>query len=112
MSLGVFAPVLERVEQLRIHSSQASQILSIELVGFVFVGVEMSLILGAFATKTSWPHSFSTLLTHGENGFPLLYCDAQQRLLRGKATSEGFGGSGQPALLHNLAALCVDEAQV
>jgi hypothetical protein len=34
MSLGVFASVLERVEQFRIQTCQASQILGIDLVGF------------------------------------------------------------------------------
>jgi hypothetical protein len=33
MSLGIFAPMLEWVQQLRVHSRQASQILGIYLIG-------------------------------------------------------------------------------
>jgi hypothetical protein len=34
MGLGIFAPVLERVQELRIQACQASQILGVDLVGF------------------------------------------------------------------------------
>jgi hypothetical protein len=34
------------------------------------------------------------------------------RLLGGEASPQGFGGGWQPTLLHNLAALLIDEAQV
>ena len=34
MSLGVFAPVLEGVQELRVHSRQAGQVLGVYLVGF------------------------------------------------------------------------------
>jgi hypothetical protein len=40
MGLGVFASVLEWVEQLRIETCQASQIFSVYLVGFTLVGVD------------------------------------------------------------------------
>jgi hypothetical protein len=33
VSLGIFAPMLERIEQLRIKTCQSSQILSVYLVG-------------------------------------------------------------------------------
>jgi hypothetical protein len=33
VSLGIFAPMLERIEQLRIQACQAGQILSVYLVG-------------------------------------------------------------------------------
>jgi hypothetical protein len=33
MGLGIFAPVLERIQELRVHSCQSSQILSVYLVG-------------------------------------------------------------------------------
>jgi hypothetical protein len=33
MGLALFAPMLEWVQQLRIHSSQASQILGVDLIG-------------------------------------------------------------------------------
>jgi hypothetical protein len=37
MSLGAFAPVLERIEQLRVQARQARQILGIYLVRFALV---------------------------------------------------------------------------
>jgi hypothetical protein len=40
MSLGLFAPMLYGVEELRIHSCQASQILGIYLVSLAIVGVD------------------------------------------------------------------------
>jgi hypothetical protein len=40
MGLALFAPVLERVEQPGIHSSQASQVLRIDLVSLLLVGVD------------------------------------------------------------------------
>jgi hypothetical protein len=40
MGLRVLAPVLERVQELRIKTRQASQILGIDLVRFAFVGVD------------------------------------------------------------------------
>jgi hypothetical protein len=40
MSLAVFAPVLEWVQELRIQACQASQVLGIYLVGFALVGVD------------------------------------------------------------------------
>ena len=40
MGLGVFAPMLERVQELGVHSCQASQILGIYLIGLAFVGVD------------------------------------------------------------------------
>ena len=40
MGLGVFAPVPNRVEQLRIEARQASQVLGIDLVGLTLVGLD------------------------------------------------------------------------
>jgi hypothetical protein len=40
MGLGVFASVLQRVQQLRIEACQASQILGVDLVRFALVGVD------------------------------------------------------------------------
>ena len=42
MSLRVFAAVLEWVQQLRIETCQASQILGVDLVGLLLVGVDES----------------------------------------------------------------------
>ncbi len=58
MSLGVFAPMLEWIQELRVHSScQAGQVLRVYLIGLLLVGVEMSLSFLALATKTSCAHS-------------------------------------------------------
>ena len=40
MGLALFAPVLEWVQQLRIQSCQASQVLGVDLVGLALVGVD------------------------------------------------------------------------
>ena len=40
MGLALFASMLEWVQQLRVHSSQASQILGIDLIGLAFVGID------------------------------------------------------------------------
>jgi hypothetical protein len=40
MSLRVFAPVLEWVQQLRIYSCQAGEVLGVNLVGLTLVGVD------------------------------------------------------------------------
>jgi hypothetical protein len=40
MGLRVFAPMLEGVQQLRVHSCQASQVLGVYLIGLAFVGVD------------------------------------------------------------------------
>jgi hypothetical protein len=69
VSLALFTAVIEWVEQLRIKTCQASPRFSasISSLSYVFVGIEMSLVLGGLATSTLWPHSCSsTLLTHGE----------------------------------------------
>src|SRR5215218_5753973 len=65
--------------------------------------------LRGLATITSWPHSSSTLLTQGE-------CPPRWRLAaaaaRRRTVALELRGGAQPALFHNLTALCVDEAQV
>jgi hypothetical protein len=40
MGLALFAPMLERVQELRIHSCQASQVLGIYFIRLAFVGVD------------------------------------------------------------------------
>jgi len=47
----------------------------------------------------------------GETTVPTSTRGYAQRLLGGEASSEGLGGSAQPTFVHNLATLCVDEAQ-
>jgi hypothetical protein len=40
VSLGVFTSVVQWVKQLRIHSSQVSKVLGIDLIGLSLVGVD------------------------------------------------------------------------
>src|SRR5215212_3741284 len=40
MGLGVFAPMFERVQELRVKTRQASQVLGVDLVGLALVGVD------------------------------------------------------------------------
>ncbi len=40
MSLALFAPMLYGVEELQIHSCQASQVLGVYLICLAFVGVD------------------------------------------------------------------------
>src|SRR5215217_5311492 len=65
--------------------------------------------LRGFATITSLPDSLSTLLTQRE-------CSPRWRLAAAAARRRTVAleprGGAQPALFHNLTALCVDEAQV
>jgi hypothetical protein len=40
MSLRVFVPVLERIQELRIQTRQTSEVLGIDLIRFALVGVD------------------------------------------------------------------------
>jgi hypothetical protein len=40
MGLGVFAPMLERVQELRIQTRQASQVLGVHLIRLTLVGID------------------------------------------------------------------------
>ena len=66
MGLRAFAPVPNRVQQLRIEACKASQVLGVYLVGLALALEYMSLSLRALATSTSWPHPFKSRLTQGE----------------------------------------------
>jgi hypothetical protein len=46
VGLRVFAPVLERVQQLRIQTRQAGQVFGVDLVRFAFVGIDESNLAG------------------------------------------------------------------
>ena len=46
MGLALFAPVLERVQELRVHSCQAGQVLGVYLVGLALVGVDEPQLAG------------------------------------------------------------------
>src|SRR5215213_4857852 len=107
MSLAFFAPVLEWVQQLRVHSSQASQILGIDLIGLTLVGVDEPQLPGI-----GHQYLVAALLEHSTNPGRMgsrLHGYAH-RPLRNEATSEGFGSGSQPTLFHNLAALLRTEA--
>ena len=66
MSLGVFAAVFERVQELRIKTCQAGQVLGVYLIRFALVGIDEPYLLRGLATSTSWPHSSKSRLTQGE----------------------------------------------
>ena len=59
MSLGLFAPMLYGVEELRIHSSQPSQILGVDLIGLLLVGVDEPQFTGV-----GHQYLMATLLKH------------------------------------------------
>jgi len=105
MGLRVFAPVLEWVQQLRV---QASQVLSVDLVSFAFVGVDEPQLPGI-----GHQHLMATLLEHPACPRRVgsgLYGDAQ-RPLGDEASFACLWGSAQPTFLHNLATVPIDEAQ-
>jgi len=68
----------------------------------------MSRNLRALATSTSWPHSSKSRLTQGE----WVPVSTAMRKGRSEASPQSFWGGAQPALLYNLTAFGVDEAQV
>jgi hypothetical protein len=68
----------------------------------------MSRNLRALATSTSWPHSSKCRLTQGE----WVPVSTAMRKGRSEASPQSFWGGAQPALLYNLTAFGVDEAQV
>src|SRR5215204_5681674 len=76
----------------------------------------MSLSFLALATSTSWLHSSKSRLTQGEwvpvsMAMRIGGCSEAKRLLKASGVVRSLG-CAQPALLHHLAAPCVDEAQV
>jgi hypothetical protein len=110
MSLRVFAAVLEWIQQLRVDSCQASQVLGVDLIRFTLVSVDEPCLPGVghqdlVATLLQYP-------AHPGRVGTGLDCYAHRRPLGGEASPEGLGASAQPTLLHNLAAYCVDEAEV
>jgi hypothetical protein len=110
MGLGVFAPMLERVQQLRIQTCQASQVLGVHLIRLALIGIDEPQfasighkdLVGAFLKHPAHPRRVSTRL----------YCDAHRRLLRSETPPQSLGSGTQPTFLHNLAALLIDEAEV
>src|SRR5215217_5218320 len=69
----------------------------------------MSLSLRGFATRTSWPHSSSTRLTHGE------WVPASMAMRMGRSEAKRrlkVSGLVRSLPSHYRATCCVDEAQV
>jgi hypothetical protein len=110
MGLGVFAPMLERVQELRIQTRQASQVLGVHLIRLALVGIDEpqfasighQYLVAAFLEHPAHPRRVSTRL----------HCDAHRRLLRSETPPQSLGSGTQPAFLHNLTALLIDEAEV
>jgi hypothetical protein len=109
MGLALLAPVLERVQELRIQTCQASQVLGVYFICLALVGVDEPQL-----ARICHEDLVTTLLQEPANPGRMgsrFYGDAQS-LLGGEASFQGFGGGTQPAFLHNLATLLVDEAQI
>jgi hypothetical protein len=108
MSLALFTSVLEGVEQLRIKTCQASQILGVYLVGLALVGIDQPCL-----ARIGYQHLVATLFEHPANpGRVSARLDGDsQRLLRREAAPESFGGGTQPALFDHLTAFSVSRRQ-
>jgi hypothetical protein len=109
MSLALFAPVLEGVQELRIHSCQASQVLGVYLICLLLVGIDEPKFAGVghqylVATLLSYP-------AHPGGVGTRLDCYAHRGQLGGEASSESLWGGTQPTFLDHLAAVLVDEAE-
>src|SRR5688500_19872890 len=98
MSLALLAPVLERIQELRVHSSQASQVLGIDLVSLLLVGVDQSRFAGV-----GHQYLVATLLQDpAPPGRVAASLDGYaHRLFGGAAPREGFGAGTPPTVLHN-----------
>ena len=109
MGLGVFAPMLERVQELRIKTRQASQVLGVYLTRLALVGIDEPQFAGighqhlvaAFLEHPAHPRRVSTRLN----------CDAHG-LLRTETPPQSLRSGTQPTFLHNLTALLIDETEV
>ena len=110
MGLASLAPVLERVQELRIQTCQASQVLGVDLVGLALVGIDEPQFAGI-----GHQDLVAALLQHpacpGRVGSSL-DCDAHGGCSEAKRRLKGLGGRTQPTFLHNLTALLIDEAEV
>ncbi len=110
MSLALFAPVLERIEQLRVQSCQASQVLGVYLIGLLLVSVDESQLTGvghqnlvtALLEQPTNPRRVSS----GLDGY------AQRWPLRSKASPQSFGGGAHPTLLDHLATVGVQKTEM
>jgi hypothetical protein len=109
MSLALFAPVLEWIEQLRVHSCQASQVLGVYLICLTLVSVDQSQLTGV-----GHQYLVSALLEQPTNpGRVSSGLDGHaHRPLRGEASPQSFGGCTHPTLLDHLAAVGVQETQI
>src|SRR5215218_8962426 len=110
MSLALFSPVLERVQELRIQTRQASQVLGVYLVGLALVGVDQPRL-----ARIGYQHLVATLLLEysaNPGGVSARLYGYAQRLLRAKVSLEGLGSGSQPTLLEHRATICLDAARV
>jgi hypothetical protein len=110
MGLALFAPMLERVQQLRIQTRQASQVLGVHLIRLALIGIDEP----QFAS-IGHQHLVAAFLEHPANPWRVstrLYGDAHRRLLRSETPPQSLGSGTQPTFLHNLTALLIDEAEI
>jgi hypothetical protein len=109
VGLALFAPVLEWVQQLGVHSSQAGQVLGIHLVGLAPVGVDEPQFAGV-----GHKDLVATLLQEPANPGRVgsgLDGDAQ-RGLGSEASPQSFWGGSHPTLLDHLAAVGVQKTEI
>jgi hypothetical protein len=109
MSLALFAPVLERIQQLRVQSCQASQVLGVYLIGLLLVSVDESQLTGVghqnLVTALLQQPTNPRRVSPGLDGHA-------HRPLRSEASPQSFGGGSHPTLLDHLAAVGVQETQI
>src|SRR5829696_1863083 len=109
MGLGVLTPVLERVQQLRIHSSQPSEVFGMQFVTLALVGVDEPYLAGI-----GHQNLVAQLLQQPANPRRMgAHLDGYaQLLLRVKALLEGFGGGTQSTFFEHFTALDIQKTQV
>jgi hypothetical protein len=103
MGLGAFAPVLHRVQELRVHSRQAGQVLGIYFICLAFVGVDEPQLacvgpedlVATFLQEPANPRRMGSCF----------YGDAHG-LLGGEASPQGFGGGTQSRPSSIISPLC------
>jgi hypothetical protein len=107
MGLGVFAPMLERVQELRIKTRQASQVLGVYLIRLALVGIDEPQFAGighqhlvaAFLEHPAHPRRVSTRLN----------CDAHG-LLRTETPPQSLRSGTQPTAAAALRVVVAEEA--
>jgi hypothetical protein len=101
MGLGILVPVFEWVQELRVNSCQAGQVLGVDLVRFAFVGVDEPQL-----ARVGHQDLVAALLQEPANpGRVGPHLDGYtHRPLGGEASTESLGGGAQPTFFDHLTA--------